>query len=881
MNINKILSSLSKNLNMIGSKNAALMINNASYLYKYAISTYVLRELSEWLEGDYSKLSFNKLFEGKLRVILPFKTEEEKLLIELVSKLKLMGWLPAGDGNVSFNKELVKQKLRNQHGEEYDTNVWSADLKISKKEEYIIPSGPMIGKQGIKTLTSSISKVISNPKNNIDENLVQFWNKNQTLYTRDYNWEQIEACFNLPDDDLKTKYYVIISRNPIDVLRMSDHENIHSCHSEGGSYFDCAISESRGNGLVAYIVKSSDVNDYLSENDVKSLSSLDKKEIFKDPERAIDGLSPISRVRLRKYVNEERGYEFAAPELRTYGENLPGFVNFVKDWAWLKQGDIFKEDDGSVELPNPRELVMYGGSYRDNHDSEIVDSFFSKGTDEKLEFHGDFRNKTDYEDNGDEELMNELANKRNELQDIVLSYNSSNPGFSYQSSVDLDEDEFYFYTTMTVNFYVNLKGTSLDPSLDKSKLNNQIKDIPKPINRSEEVINFFNILDVSQELYDYDSDLDVENFGGTYTISNGMDLGLTISMVIENIGDVNDVNHKFRSLTSFFNRNKKIFEEKIRKNLIENGYMIESKFDELAKGFDDEDYENFYDYKLKNFNIDYYNLDSGEINLVLKDELKDIDIKIPDSIIYAQNIKYDSNWNKVKFIANILDGTVDQSDRNLIILNGMSGHLLSIINKMEEEARKQTKFDFFKEKNIEFSQDIQESVDLSVVYHGEGIDGHDASGSKIIRCNLIKLILKIKLKSMHSEKQFALLNDLILEIDSNFDRTRDIILSNINEYIYEHESASKDFIQTVINGEYLKPTLNGMKASDSKDLILLSKWINANWDSFNMNEKIFATKFAMDRLNRGYNHNKHYDNNPVGWFDNYKKYKVSMSDIDV
>ena len=72
-----------------------------------------------------------------------------------------------------------------------------------------------------------------------------------------------------------------------------------------------------------------------------------------------------------------------------------------------------------------------------------------------------------------------------------------------------------------------------------------------------------------------------------------------------------------------------------------------------------------------------------------------------------------------------------------------------------------------------------------------------------------------------------------------------------------------------------------MKASDSKDLILLSKWINANWDSFNVNEKIFATKFAMDRLNRGYNHNKHYDNNPVGWFDNYKKYKVSMSDIDV
>jgi hypothetical protein len=66
MNINKILSSLSKNLNMIGSKNAALMINNASYLYKYAISTYVLRELSEWLQGDYSKLSFDKFIDVNL-----------------------------------------------------------------------------------------------------------------------------------------------------------------------------------------------------------------------------------------------------------------------------------------------------------------------------------------------------------------------------------------------------------------------------------------------------------------------------------------------------------------------------------------------------------------------------------------------------------------------------------------------------------------------------------------------------------------------------------------------------------------------------------------------------------------------------------------------
>lgn len=807
MNINKVLSSLSKNLNMINSKSASLMINNIDYLYKYAISTDTLRELNWWLGGDYSKLSFNKLFEGKLRVILPFKTEEEKLLIELISKLKQMGWVPAGNG-ASFKKEMVKQKLKDNNGQEYEIDVKSADLKISKKEEYVIPSGPMIGKMGIRTLTSSISKVISNPKNKIDKHLIEFWNNNQTLYTRDYNWEQIEACFNLSDSELKTQHYVIISRNPIDVLRMSDHDNISSCHSEGRDYFQCAISESRGNGLVAYIVKSLDVNDYLSENNLKDLSSLDKKEIFKDPERDIDGIIPISRVRLRKYVNETKGYEFAAPEFRTYGENLPGFVNFVTEWAWSKQGYIFEKDDGSVELPNPRELVMYGGSYRDNVDSKIVDSFFSQGTDEKLEFEGDFRNKTNYEhdeSSGGEDA--ELEDARDQLQDIINAYNSNNLNLRYIGSVDWDVNALYFYASIKAQFHVNLNGTSLDPFLDKSKLISEIKDIPNPTDFDQEVADFSEILDVFSDLRDSENvnNFDFEIF---YKIYDGTTLEIETSMVIDYIHSTEDVQESFRSITSFIKRNKKMFEEQIRKNLIENGYMVESKFDELAKGIDDKNYENFYDYKLKNFNIDYYNLDYGEIDLVLRDELKAIDVKIPDSIIYAQNIKSaSSNWNRGNLIASILDGAVDKIDNRLIILNNISGYILKIINEMEEEARKQTKFDFFKEKNLEFSQDIKESVYVCVEFDNKKTDGHDPSGNSIIKFNLTRLTLKIKIKSMYSQKQLALINDLVLEIDSDFDKILNIILSDINDHIFEKESESKDFINTITNGEYLKPTL--------------------------------------------------------------------------
>ena len=54
-------------------------------------------------------------------------------------------------------------------------------------------------------------------------------------------------------------YSIIITRNPIDVWRMSDFENITSCHTPpsrggGGEYYKCAVAEAHGHGAVAYAV---------------------------------------------------------------------------------------------------------------------------------------------------------------------------------------------------------------------------------------------------------------------------------------------------------------------------------------------------------------------------------------------------------------------------------------------------------------------------------------------------------------------------------------------------------------------------------------------------------------------------------------------------
>ncbi len=61
------------------------------------------------------------------------------------------------------------------------------------------------------------------------------------------------------------KYHMILSRHPIDVFRMSDHEKIQSCHSPPSSdyknrmtqfdqYNICALAEAHANGMIAYLV---------------------------------------------------------------------------------------------------------------------------------------------------------------------------------------------------------------------------------------------------------------------------------------------------------------------------------------------------------------------------------------------------------------------------------------------------------------------------------------------------------------------------------------------------------------------------------------------------------------------------------------------------
>ena len=158
------------------------------------------------------------------------------------------------------------------------------------------------------------------------------------------------------------RYSIIVTRNPVDVFRMSDFDNITSCHSppsrpqSSESYFQCAVAEAHGHGAIAYVVNTEDLIKWSGRTDY-TMEELEDEidgsgEIFRDDARSgvtsSDGMiTPLSRVRLRQVrafedrsaVAEGGGKEIAVPETRVYGLRIPGFRDRVFQWAKESQSE--------------------------------------------------------------------------------------------------------------------------------------------------------------------------------------------------------------------------------------------------------------------------------------------------------------------------------------------------------------------------------------------------------------------------------------------------------------------------------------------------------------------------------------------------------------
>ena len=292
---------------------------------------------------------------------------------------------------------------------------------------------------------------------------VEFRNKPYALENWGFWWQtnagsikrEIAASFH--DDDV-----IIITRHPIDVFRMSDFENIRSCHSppsrEGGhmtQQYKCAVAEAHGHGAVAYVV---DKQELLEEYGVNTLEEVEEQESFQGPDEEIffdderpttsGPLAPKYRVRLRqmRYYDDDdalnasigQGTEIAVPERRMYPQGLPGFVERILKWAREEQQDVMTGVPREGDALNMGRFIKFGGSYEDNAAPLLLADLFA---DQFGAFVGNPIQDTDTEDELESVLTLDMVKSVDEeIKEYEARYNESFQYMRVNGSAFEDDD---------------------------------------------------------------------------------------------------------------------------------------------------------------------------------------------------------------------------------------------------------------------------------------------------------------------------------------------------------------------------------------------------------------------------------------------------------
>lgn len=241
-------------------------------------------------------LPFNDIFRGNYRIAIPLEGSQ---LYELIRLLQNQGYtLNLDKGTATKTKKSISEK-----GLQALRDKLEVARQRGNKEEATRISNQInsVLSRSDKKTEIKIGKAIQ--RSGIGSEWLDFWSNYQS-----------GEIFN------QREHSVIISRHPVDVLRMSDFEDIESCHSQGGMYWKCAIAEAREGGIVAYLVDTNDIRG-------KDINSQD--EIFYDEERDIrywkgydffDTLiKPKARIRLRRFKHVDTNTNLAIPESRVYG----------------------------------------------------------------------------------------------------------------------------------------------------------------------------------------------------------------------------------------------------------------------------------------------------------------------------------------------------------------------------------------------------------------------------------------------------------------------------------------------------------------------------------------------------------------------------------
>lgn len=424
----------------------------------------VLDKTFELLANDPSDLPFGNIFGDKTRLLVPIQYDpylEETDLSKMLKILVAGGWtidLNTGIATKQFETEFEGVK-RIQKREMKINAIWTTALNLFKKRyeiytNYTKKAKDQAREQG-KSATLLLPQLLKQDpefqktesqltnllgpvtKSYIDTPEPEIINQIQDFI----NTWQTEAPKIKGRLSKGSGYTMIISRHPIDVLRMSDYRNITSCHSPpstpegrwagGGQYYPCAVAEARAGGAIAMLVKSDDIEGV----------DLEQREIFADQTRDLEGINPISRIRLKNIANLEADINLALPEKAIYGPDVVNFSDKLKSWAINTQAPQLEKLLATADSNNQidmSEFTKFGGSYDDTPVVNIfADLIKSVPTLKDIKLTGKIQYSSRAQAQAEIDIGNEL---HNQAAPIILQFNENS---ERQGSSVLCDEQWY------------------------------------------------------------------------------------------------------------------------------------------------------------------------------------------------------------------------------------------------------------------------------------------------------------------------------------------------------------------------------------------------------------------------------------------------------
>ena len=447
------------------------------------------------------ELAFNKLFAGETRKVIDFPTTDTSTELGqfgefFKSQEYEVDWekgLVSAERDVSTSDDLLNQLTSMMSGPEIGPKTKKIQMKIgklfvkladlSRKQAEIVKNDSEFQKnEDYKRIRDQILFYIPNPGvagpagydlGDLATKMAKYWQINAGYIKKEIN--------KLAND----QYSIIISRDPIDILRMSDFDKITSCHSPpsrggGGSYYRCAIAEAHGHGAVAYVVETKELLRGTESDNIQDaeIAINDAREIFYDEARGshVGIVEPISRTRLRqmRYDNPdpEGGYDIgvqlAVPEQRIYGKQIPGFGNRVLQWAQANQEEQIalgpQTPEGKLDLSK---FIKFGGSHEDTSRGELVTRLFGIGRSQAT---GHLKQDTETEDFLDVDTTEALAaDYQQEVDRIEEEWNSRYQACEVTGEADADNEMVVISLSAGMQVTWNLDEWSSLPTLTSAR----------------------------------------------------------------------------------------------------------------------------------------------------------------------------------------------------------------------------------------------------------------------------------------------------------------------------------------------------------------------------------------------------------------------------